>query len=125
MSFPETGKVFPNGRASDEKFAKLVASVLCRVLGERSSAIKVVARWTGAGERTVKNWFVAKNAPSGDHFLELVRHCPDMLNEFLAAAGQKERLAGVSVRAARLALVTSILALDKLMETEDGDAKLR
>jgi phenylpyruvate tautomerase PptA (4-oxalocrotonate tautomerase family) len=125
MSFPETGKVFPNGRAGDEKFAKLVSSVLCRALGERSSAIKVVARWTGAGERTVKNWFVAKNAPSGDHFLELVRHCPDMLDEFLAAAGQKERLAGVSVRAARLALVTSILALDKLMDSEDGEASLR
>lgn len=125
MSFPETGNVFPNGRAGDEKFAKLVASVLCRALGERSSAIKVVARWTGAGERTVKNWFVAKNAPSGDHFLELVRHCPDMLDEFLAAAGQKERLAGVSVRAARLALVTSILALDKLMDKEDVDASSR
>lgn len=122
MSFPEKGNIFPNGRTSDETFAKLVSSVLCRALGERSSAIKVVARWTGAGERTVKNWFVAKNAPSGDHFLELVRHCPDMLDEFLAAAGQKERLAGVSVRAARLALVTSILALDKLMDREDVDA---
>lgn len=125
MSFPERGNVFPHGGASEEKFAKLVASVLCRALGERSSAIKVVARWTGAGERTVKNWFVAKNAPSGDHFLELVRHCPDMLDEFLAAAGQKERLAGVSVRAARLALVTSILALDKLMDKEDVDASSR
>lgn len=120
MSFPETGKVFPNAGAYDEKFANIVASVLCRALGERSSAIKIVARWTGAGERTVKNWFVAKNAPCGDHFLELVRHCPDMLDEFLAAAGQKERLAGVSVRAARLALVTSILALDKLMQKEEA-----
>lgn len=36
-----------------------------------------------------------------------------------------KRLAGVSVRAARLALVTSILALDKLMDSEDGDANLR
>lgn len=123
MSFPKKGKVFPHGGARNGKFAELVAAVLCRSLGERSSAIKIVVRWTGAGERTVKNWFVAKNAPSGDHFLELVRNCPDMLDEFLAAAGQKERLAGVSVRAARLALVTSILALDKLMDSEDAGGR--
>ncbi|MEJ0050215.1 MAG: hypothetical protein WDN02_03195 [Methylovirgula sp.] len=52
----------------------------------------MVARWTGATERTVKNWFSGHNAPSGDYFLELVRNCPDMLDEFLAAAGQTERL---------------------------------
>lgn len=118
MSFPEMGKLLPNGSGHDEKFAKLVANVLCRSLGERSSAIKIVARWTGACERSVKNWFAGQNAPSGDHFLELVRHCPDMLDEFLAAAGQKERLAGVSLRTARLALVSSLLTLDKLMMDE-------
>jgi len=75
----------------------LVANVPRRSLGERSSAIKVVAL-DRPGEHTVKNWFAGQNAPSGDHFLELVRQCPDTLDEFLAAADQRERLAGVSAR---------------------------
>lgn len=118
MSFPKTGIVLPKPGHLDGRYAYLVGMVLRRSLGERLSAIKVVARWTGAGERTVKNWFAGRSGPCGDHFIELVRHCPDMLDEFLAAAGQTERLAGVSVRTARLALVTSLLALDKLMESE-------
>jgi hypothetical protein len=120
MSFPQKGKVLPKRLRQDGRFALLVTGVLRRSLGERSSAIKVAARWTGAGERTVKNWFSGQNAPSGDHFLELVRNCPDMLDEFLAAAGQTERLSGVNVRRARLALVSALLNLDKLMEGESG-----
>ncbi len=41
-----------------------------------------------------------------------------MLDEFLAAAGQTERLSGVNVRRARLALVSALLNLDKVMEGE-------
>lgn len=113
MSFPQRGRSFP--RQVEGRLAGLVAGVLRTSLGERSSSIKVVAGWTGAGERTVKNWFAGQHAPSGDHFLELVRHCPDMLDAFLAAAGQPERLACVHLRAARLALVSSLLALDELI----------
>lgn len=119
MSFPKKGKVLPKTSQDDARFAVLVARVLRRSVGERSSAIKMVAGWTGAGERTVKNWFSGRNAPSGDHFLELVRNCPDMLDEFLAAAGQTERLSGVNIRRARLALVSALLNLDKVTESEE------
>jgi hypothetical protein len=119
MSFPKKGKVLPKTLQDDARFAVMVARVLRRSVGERSSAIKMVARWTGAGERTVKNWFSGRNAPSGDHFLELVRNCPDMLDEFLSAAGQTERLSGVNIRRARLALVSALLNLDKVMESEE------
>lgn len=105
MSFPKKGKVLPKKLQEDGGFAVLVARVLRRSVGERSSAIKVVARWTGATERTVKNWFSGQNGPSGDHFLELVRNCPDM-----------------NIRRARLALVSALLNLDKLMESEAGNS---
>lgn len=118
MSFPKKGKILPKQYRADGSFAVLVARVLRRSVGERSSAIKIVARWTGAGERTVKNWFSGQNGPSGDYFLELVRNCPDMLDEFLAAAGQTERLSGINIRRARLALVSALLNLDKVMEAE-------
>jgi hypothetical protein len=37
-------------------FALEIAAVLERTLRDRNTRIKTVARWTGANERTVKNW---------------------------------------------------------------------
>ena len=31
-------------------------------------------RWTGANERTAKNWLSGANVPSGEHLLEIIRH---------------------------------------------------
>jgi hypothetical protein len=115
MSFPKKGKVLP-AQDGTAPFAALVAVTLRQALGDKPSAIKVVARWTGAGERTVKNWFSGRSGPSGDHFLELVRHSPDVLDAFLIAAGKSDRIAASSVRAARLALVAALHTLDKFAD---------
>jgi hypothetical protein len=121
MSFPKKGRVLPAHSDGTGPFAALVAVTLRQSLGDRPSAIKVVARWTGAGERTVKNWFSGKSGPSGDHFMELVRHSPDVLDAFLIAAGQTDRIAASSVRAARMSLVAALHSLDKFTE-ETGSA---
>jgi hypothetical protein len=121
MSFPKKGRVLPAHGDGTGPFAALVAVTLRQSLGDRPSAIKVVARWTGAGERTVKNWFSGKSGPSGDHFMELVRHSPDVLDAFLIAAGQTDRIAASSVRAARMSLVAALHSLDKFTE-ETGSA---
>jgi hypothetical protein len=114
MSFPKKGIVLPCDDAGP--FAALVAVTLRQSLGDKPSAIKVVARWTGAGERTVKNWFAGRSGPSGDHFLELVRHSPDVLDAFLIAAGKSDRIVASSVRGARLALVAALHSLDKFAD---------
>jgi hypothetical protein len=118
MSFPKKGRVFPTAADGAGSFAALVAVTLRQSLGDRSSAIKTVARWTGAGERTVKNWFTGKSGPSGDYFMELVRHSPDILDAFLIAAGQSDRIAASSVRAARMSLIAALHSLDKF--SDDG-----
>ena len=68
-----------------------------------------IVMWHGAGQFS-KTWETAGRARG------LVRHCPEVLDEFLVAGGQTDRLASVSVRAARLALVSSLLFLDKIVE---------
>lgn len=115
MSFPNKGRVLPldNGAGT---FAALIAAALRHSLGGQPSAIKTVARWTGAGERTVKNWFAAKSGPCGDHFLHLARHSPAVLDAFLIAAGKSERVAASSVREARMALIAALHSLDKFAE---------
>ena len=78
MSFPKTGKSIPKGA-----FAGMVALSLRASLGGSRAAIKTAAAWTGANERTVKNWFAGRSGPSGDHFVGLVIHSDVVLTEFL------------------------------------------
>ena len=80
----------------------------------RPSAVKLVARWTGARERTVKNWFAGSCAPKGDHFRELVRHCPEMLDAFLMSVDRQDHLALAKVVQVEAALLEALAAIAKL-----------
>jgi len=73
--FPKTGKKFPNGAGMrSPTYASLIAGVLSSELGNSHRAHKTLMRWTGANERTVKNWLSGSNGPSGEHLLQLMRN---------------------------------------------------
>jgi hypothetical protein len=57
---PKKGKTFPGG-TDRGPYASAIAQALQRGLGDTHRAIKIVMRWTGAAERTVKNWFAGVN----------------------------------------------------------------
>ena len=61
--------------------------------------LKTVAQVTGANERTVGNWFDAKNGPSGESLITLCRHSEEVLETVLVMAGRT-----VHARAFKLAL---------------------
>jgi hypothetical protein len=48
---------------------------------------KVVAL-TGANERTVRNWFEAKNGPGGEYLIALCRHSDQVLTTVLTLSGR-------------------------------------
>ena len=73
-----------------------------------------VARWTGARERTVKNWFAGSCAPKGDHFRDLVRHCPEMLDAFLVSVDRQDHLALAKVVQVEAALLDALAAIARL-----------
>ena len=66
MSFPKKGKSFPKGgegggsdfSVDDRAFAMKIAAALRAELKDQNSRAKLVAGWTGANERTVKNWLL-------------------------------------------------------------------
>jgi hypothetical protein len=98
MSFPKKGKSFPksgdpnnsngDGRVSDGAidFAFEIASALERTLRDRNTRIKTVAGWTGANERTVKNWLSGQYGPCGTHLVVLIQHSDEVLNAVLSMA---------------------------------------
>jgi hypothetical protein len=98
MSFPKKGKSFPksgdpnnsdgDGGSLDEtiNFALEIASALERTLRDRNMRIKTVAGWTGANERTVKNWLSGQYGPCGAHLVVLIQHSDEVLNAVLSMA---------------------------------------
>jgi hypothetical protein len=99
-SFPKKGKSFPkrdgNGSSNfnldDRAFAMRIASALKSELKDRNSRAKLVVGWTGANERTVKNWISGKYAPSGRHLVLLAQHSDQVLNAVLVIAGRSDLL---------------------------------
>lgn len=97
-SFPKKGKPFPkrggdggsNFSPDDRAFAMKIASALRSELKDRSSRAKLVAGWTGANERTVKNWISGRYAPSGRHLVVLAQHSDQILNAILSMADRQD-----------------------------------
>jgi hypothetical protein len=61
-------------------------------LKDRNSRAKLVAGWTGASERTVKNWILGRYAPCGRHLVVLVQHSDHVLNAILSMADRRDLL---------------------------------
>ncbi|MDA0703460.1 MAG: hypothetical protein O3A96_09545 [Proteobacteria bacterium] len=74
--------------------------------------------YTGAGERTVKNWFEAKNGPNGENLVELMRHSDEVLEALLSMAGREDILAGKLLIDARDKLVEMLEIIDQLQASD-------
>jgi hypothetical protein len=126
MSFPKEGKFFPkdmgyggNGRRSPEQgFAAEIAAALRRSLGDSRAGAKIVASWTGANEKTVKNWFSGRYGPSGEHLVLLARHSDEVLETFLTAAGRQDLMVAVKLAAAEHAIEDLLKAVRQLAGRE-------
>jgi hypothetical protein len=73
-----------------DPYPTAIAHALQRQLGGSRQAVKTVMRWTGAGERTAKNWFAGDSGPSGRHLAALARHSDEVLAAFLTLAGRRQ-----------------------------------
>lgn len=73
-------------------FPKLIADALHNEWGSSPSSRKIISRITSANERAVKNWFEARNGPSGEKLIELIRHSDAVFEAILAASGRTSHL---------------------------------
>ena len=127
MSFPKKGKFFPKENGYKENvggqtngcFAEEIASALKRSLGDSRAGAKTVAAWTGANEKTVKNWFSGAYGPSGVHLIALARHSDEVLTTFLSMAGRKDLMVAVKLATAEEAIADLLDAVRQL----GGDAE--
>ena len=74
-------------------FARVIAEALHRDFGGTHAAVKTVVALTKANERAVKNWFLAKNGPTGRHLVDLVRSSDEVLEAVLRMSGRGDLIA--------------------------------
>ncbi len=125
---PVSGKTFPRSSgtvaASDGyEFTDVIAETLRETFGGSRRSVKTVMGYTGAGERTVKNWFEGKNGPNGENLVELMRHSDEVLEALLLMAGRKDILAGKLLVDARETLV-EMLEIVVQLQADDSAAEL-
>jgi hypothetical protein len=92
-----------------------VACALKGQLGVTHGAVKVVMRWTGAGERTVKNWLAGVSGPNGQHLVDLIRHSDEVLEVLLGLAGRQQIAATKQLLDMRNKLAETIEFIDESM----------
>ncbi|NRB18735.1 MAG: hypothetical protein HRU33_14535 [Rhodobacteraceae bacterium] len=128
MSFPKKGKFFPKGNGHYGKgghlkngcFVEEIASALRRSPGGNRASVKAVANWTGANEKTVKNWFSGKYGPNGEHLIALVQHSDEVLTTFLTMAGREDLMVAVKLIAAEEAIADLLAAVRQLGSDPKG-----
>jgi len=116
---PVSGKTFPSSSGTVPElevynFTAVIAETLRHEFGGTARSVKTVMGYTGAGERTVKNWFEGKNGPNGENLVELMRHSDEVLEVMLMMAGREDVLAGKVLVDVRDKLVEMLEFIDQL-----------
>ena len=118
---PKKGIVFPNNENLGP-YPRAIAYALKCELGSTHQAVKIIMRWTGAGERSVKNWLAGISGPSGQHLVDLIRNSDDVLAILLILAGRRQVLAAQRLIDVRNKLAETIQQIDAMMgERKPGE----
>lgn len=112
--FRKTGNTL-HGGAPAKVYARAVADALQVELGQSHRAVKTLTRWTGASERTAKNWLSGTCGPSGEHLIQLVRESDTVLATILGLCGRHEHLMGANLVEVRKALEVATDVIEGLM----------
>ena len=111
---PKKGIVFPNGENLGS-YSQAIAYALKCELGSTHQAVKIIRRWTGAGERTVKNWLAGISGPSGHHLVDLVRNSDDVMTVLLILAGRQQVLAAQRLIGLRNKMAETVEQVDAIL----------
>jgi hypothetical protein len=116
---PKKGIVLPNA-ADLGPYARAIAYALKCELGGTHQATKTVMAWTGAGERTVKDWLAGASGPNGDNLVKLIKNSEYVLAVLLILGGRKRTAAGQRLLDLRNKLADAIEQFDALISEDPG-----
>ena len=100
---PKKGRIFRNGSGDGTPrvvYALAMRDALRSELGSTHRANKIIRQWTGAGERTIKNWLDGKCGPRGEYLLLLACHSDSVFEAVLMLAERDHAIAAIKLRKA-------------------------
>ncbi|WP_051002774.1 hypothetical protein [Bradyrhizobium elkanii] len=101
-------------------FAQTIADALHKEFGDTHAAIKTVVARTKANERAVKNWFSAKNGPTGRHLVDLVRTSDEVLEAVLRMSGRNDLILAKKLGDSKRTLLKMLTLISELQNQEEG-----
>ena len=119
--FLKMGNTFPRDKAdhvSKYEYSEAVSAALVRELGKSHRAIKTLMKWTGANERTAKNWLSGANGPSGQHLVDILKHSDQLVFALAELTGRQELGVVVDIKTLKLVLNRLTASLDRVLEDE-------
>src|SRR5688500_15576255 len=124
MSFPKKGRVLPKC-AAECQYVSAIATALRYELGSTHQAVKTVVRWTGANERTVKNWMAGTGGRSGENLVELLRNSEAVFEALMHLAGRQQSLVTCRLIGARGKVWEVVQMIDHLLESQYSDGTVQ
>ena len=114
--FPKTGNKIPKRleMLSAATYAAAISGALKAELGTSASAAKQIQRWTGAADRTARNWLNGVVGPRGHHLMELARESDGVLAVIIAMTGRPELALAQDLHAIEVALAKASGAFEVL-----------
>lgn len=100
------------------EYRAAISAALNHELGGSHRAIKTTMKWTGASERTAKNWLLGTHGPAGRHLIELLRHSEDVLSAVLILSGHAELQINSNLHETRSRLMQALSDVDKILGIE-------
>ena len=96
------------------EFAQTIAEALHKEFGGTHAAVKTVVALTKANERAVKNWFSAKNGPTGRHLVDLVRTSDEVLEAVLRMSGRSDLIVAKKLEDSKRTLLKMLRLIGEL-----------
>lgn len=114
--FPKNGSKLPatTVRLSEGDYIAAIRQALRGELGSIGGATKTIMRWTGASDRTARNWLSGAAGPSGFNLICLARESNAVLAAMLAMSGRAELALSTDVHAVEVALAKAMGSLEVL-----------
>jgi hypothetical protein len=110
---PKSGSEVPSfgAKPAEADYISEIREALRRELGGTRAATKTIMRWTGASDRSARNWMSGAAGPSGYHLICLARESNAVLAVILAMSGRTELALSADVHAVEVALAKAAGAL--------------
>lgn len=99
---------------TEAEYVRAVTTALRGELGLAGGAAKTLMKWTGASNRTARNWMGGTVGPSGVHLICLARQSDAVLEVILEMSGRNELHLAADIHAVEVALAKANGALEVL-----------